>query len=57
MVEILKELRIDSKIIDFILRIYRENSTKIRLEKNREIEIEVSSGIRQVCMHGIDCDA
>ena len=31
MVQILKELRIDSKIIDFIVRIYREDSTKIQL--------------------------
>ena len=37
MVHILKELRIDSKIIDFIVRIYMEDSTKIQLEKNKEI--------------------
>ena len=49
MVQILKELRIDSKIIDFIVRIYREDSTTIQLEKNKEIEIEVTSGIRQGC--------
>ena len=49
MVQILKELRIDSKIIDFIVRIYTEDSTKIQLEKNKEIEIEVTSGIRQGC--------
>ena len=49
MVEILKELRKDGKIIDFIVRIYREHSTKIRLEENGEIEIEVTSGIRQGC--------
>ena len=46
-VQILKELRIDTKIIDFIVRIYREDSTKIQLEKNKEIEIEVTSGISQ----------
>ena len=49
MVQIVKELRIDIKIIDFIVRIYREDSTKIRLEKNKEIEIEVTSGIRPGC--------
>ena len=49
MVQILKELRIDSKIIDFIVRIYVEDSTKIQLEKSKEIEIEVTSGIRQGC--------
>ena len=49
MVQILKELRIDSKIIDCIVRIYMEDSTKIQLEKNQEIEIEVTSGIRQGC--------
>ena len=49
MVLILKELRIDSKIIDFIVRIYMEDSTKIQLEKNKKIEIEVTSGIRQEC--------
>ena len=49
MVQILKELRIDSKIIDFIVRIYREDSTKIQLEKNKKIEIEVTSGIRPGC--------
>ena len=48
-VQILKELRIDRKIIDFIVRIYREDSTKIQLEKNKEIEIEVTSGTRQGC--------
>ena len=48
-VQILKELRIDSKIIDFIVRIYREDSTKIQLENNKEIEIKVTSGIRQGC--------
>ena len=47
MVQILKELRIDSKIIDFIVRIYMEGSTETQLEKNKEIEIEVTSGIRQ----------
>ena len=46
MVQILKELRIDCKIIDFIVRIYREDSTKIQLDKNKEIEIEVTSCIR-----------
>ena len=46
---ILQELSIDSKIIDFIVRIYREDSTKIQLEKNKEIEMEVTSGIRQGC--------
>ena len=49
MVQILKESRIDSKIIDFTVRIYREDNTKIQLEKNKEIEIEVTSGIRQGC--------
>ena len=47
--QILKELGIDSKIIEFIVRIYMENSTKIQLEKSKEIEIEVTSGIRQGC--------
>ena len=47
--QILKELRIDGKIIDFIVRIYVGDSTKIQLEKNKEIEIEVTSGIRQGC--------
>ena len=27
------------EIIDFIVRIYREDSTKIQLEKNKEIEL------------------
>ena len=54
MVQILKELKIDSKIIDFIVGIYRENSTKIQIEKNEEIEIEVSSGIRQGCSSSTD---
>ena len=49
MVQILIELKIDSKIIDFIVRIYMNDSTKIQLEKNKEIEIEVTSGIRQGC--------
>ena len=49
MVQIIKELRIDSKIIDFIVRIYREDSTKIQLEKNKKIEIELTSGMRQGC--------
>ena len=45
----IKELRIDGKIIDFIVGIYMEDSTKIQLQKNKEIEIEVTSGIRQRC--------
>ena len=49
MAQILKELRIDSKIIDFIVRIYMEDSKKIQLKKNKEIGIEVTSGIRQGC--------
>ena len=58
MVQILKELRIDSKIIDSIVRIYMEDSTKIQviqLKKNKEIEIEVASGIRQECTASINC--
>ena len=47
MVQIIKELWLDSKIIDLIVRIYREDSTKIQLEKNKEMDIEVTSGIRQ----------
>ena len=35
MVQILKELRIDSNIIDFILRIYMEDSTKIQLKTKK----------------------
>ena len=34
-VQVLKELRIDSKIIDFIVRIYREDSTKIQLVREK----------------------
>ena len=37
MVQILKELRIGSKIINFISRIYKEDSIKIQLKKNKEI--------------------
>ena len=55
MVQILKELRIDGKKIDFIVRIYVGDSTKIQLEKNKEIEIEVTSGIRQLRMHSNNC--
>ena len=50
MVLILKEIRIGSKIIDFIVIIYREDRTKIQLEKNKKkIEKEITSGIRQGC--------
>ena len=56
MVQILKELRIYSKIIDFIVRIYREDSTKIQLEKNKEIEIEVTIKWNKIRMHSINCD-
>ena len=38
MIQILKELRIDSKIIDFIVRIYREDSTKIQLERKKKLK-------------------
>ena len=47
MVDILKELKIHSETIDFIVRIYSEDNTKIRLKENREIEVEVTSGKRQ----------
>ena len=53
MVEILTELKIASKIIDFIVNIYREDSTKIQLEESNEIEIEVTSGIRHGCTGSI----
>ena len=35
MVEILKELKMDSKVVDFIIRIYWEDSTKIQREESR----------------------
>ena len=56
MVQILKELRIDSKIIDLIVRMYMEDSKKIQLEKSKEIEIEVTSGIRQGLLTDRDKD-
>ena len=53
MVEIITELKIASKIIDFIVNIYREDSTKIQLEESKEIEIEVTSGRRHGCTGSI----
>ena len=47
MVQILIELKKDSKIIDFIVRIYMEDSTKIQLER--------SNKWNKTRMHSIDC--
>ena len=53
MVEILKELKIDSKLIVIIVRIYRDDSTKIQLEEKREIYR--SNERDKTRMHGINC--
>ena len=47
-VEVLKEYRIDANVIDFVVRIYMEDKTRIAIE-DEEITVEIESGIRQGC--------
>ena len=49
MIKIMKEYRIDEKIIDVIAEIYTGDSTKICLRKDMEENMEITSGIRQGC--------
>ena len=43
------ELRVDDSIIDFVKRIYNDDSTKMMLNEGRMLNMEVTSGIRQGC--------
>ena len=47
-VEVLKEYRVDPQIIDFVVRIYEKDQTRIEIGK-RDVKIDVQSGIRQGC--------
>ena len=49
LIEIMRDYRIQGEIIDFIGRIYTGDRTYIGLGGDRQIEIELESGIRQGC--------
>ena len=43
------EYKIDSKIIQCIKEIYSKDITKIKLHQEKEIQINITNGIRQGC--------
>ena len=47
-VEVLKEYRVDERVIDLVVRIYVEDKTRIAIAEE-ELTIDVESGIRQGC--------
>ena len=49
LIEVMKEYRIHSKVIDAVVDIYTGDKTNIDLGEGLEQEIEVTSGIRQGC--------
>ena len=49
LIMILKELKIDPRIIQVIYNVYNEDVTKLILDREELDEIEVSNGIRQGC--------
>ena len=49
LIEILRDYRVQGEIIDFISRVYTGDRTKIGIGGDKEIEIELESGIRQGC--------
>ena len=49
LIEMLKKYKVHPNIINSIVEIYREDSTKIKLNKNTEEVINITSGIRQGC--------
>ena len=46
--EVLKEYRVDPQVIDFVVRIYEKDQTRIEIGE-RDVKIDVQSGIRQGC--------
>ena len=49
LIEILKEYRMPEKVIEFIADIYIEDKTRIKLGKEKYIEMNIQNGIRQGC--------
>ena len=49
LVEVLKNNKINPKVIDFIAGVYTGDRTKVEIGIGEEVEIEVKSGIRQGC--------
>ena len=49
LIRILMDYKVDARIIDIVYRIYRSDKTYINMEGEQEIEMRVTSGIRQGC--------
>ena len=50
-ITVLKYYKIDTKIIDSIVRIYENDSTNIKLREGINQNFKITSGIRQGCTH------
>jgi len=48
-IEVLKEYRVDVRVIDVVKRVYCEDKTRIELGEGCDVEMDVESGIRQGC--------
>lgn len=49
LIQVMMEYKIDSKIIQCIKEIYSKDKTKIKVCEGKEIEINITNGIRQGC--------
>lgn len=49
LIQVMMEYKIDSKIIQCIKEIYSKDITKIKLHQEKEIQINITNGIRQGC--------
>ena len=49
LIEVMKRYRIDPNIINTIVEIYSEDSTSLHLNREKQTEIKVTSGVRQGC--------
>ena len=49
LIPVLKEYRIHTKIIDIIAHIYEKDKTQVYFNNTHQVDIDVTSGIRQGC--------
>ena len=49
MIEILMESKVNPKCLDFITKVYTNDKTRVEIGEEEEVEIDVTSGIRQGC--------
>ena len=49
MIKILHEFKINSRIVEIVYEIYKNDSTALYLNNEEIINVEITSGIRQGC--------